>query len=145
LTRPQKECQDNLKKAGIDVEKLINKFNDLKARPKSDPSSKGYNIFDAEKSTDQNVKNFLNSEKGKGAGAFIWGQDIMVRKAFFNANPGRKIPFDASRALALIHEAIHLIGKSDADFGGSAKLNDLVIKSCYNRTYGHNDLTITGN
>ncbi len=102
----------------------------------------GYDVFRADKSADPQVQQFIQTEKGKGAGAFIWGQDIMVRDQFFAARGGSGISPDVSRALALIHEAIHLTGPTDAQFGGSAKLNDLVIKSCYSKVYGHNDLSI---
>ncbi len=138
------DCQKALAQAGINVTDLIKAFGNLKARPDSDPSTKGYNIFYAEKSTDPQVQQFLQTESGKGAGGFIYGQDVMLRKAFFNAHAAR-IGADISRALALIHEAVHLTGKSDAFFGGSAKLNDVVIHACWSKLYGHKDLAIVGN
>jgi YD repeat-containing protein len=139
------DCQKGLAAAGITVSDVNKIFSNLKARPDTDPSSQGYNIFDAEKSTDPQVQQFLQTEKGKGAGGFIYGQDIMLRKAFFNARGGAKIGGEVSRALALIHEVVHLTGKSDAFFGGSQKLNDVVIKACFNKLYGHKDLAIVGN
>jgi hypothetical protein len=139
------DCQKALAKAGINVTDLIKAFGNLKARPDSAPSSKGYNIFYAEKSTDPQVTQFLQTESGKGAGGFIYGQDVMLRKAFFNAHGGKGIGPEISRALALIHEAVHLTGKSDAFFGGSPKLNDVVIHACWSKLYGHNDLSLVGN
>lgn len=79
-------CQKGLAQAGINVTDLIKAFSNLKARPDSDPSSRGYNIFYAEKSTDPQVQQFLQTEAGKGAGGFIYGQDVMLRRAFFNAH-----------------------------------------------------------
>ena len=105
----------------------------------------GYGIFYAEKSTDPQVQQFLQSEKGKGAGGFIYGQDIMLRNAFFGVRGSAKIGGEVSRALGLIHEVVHLAGRSDVSFGGSSKLNDLVIHSCYSKLLGHNDLAIVGN
>lgn len=87
----------------------------------------------------------MKTERGKGAGAFIYGQNIMIRNAFFNARGGARVDANVSRAIALIHEAVHLTGKSDADFKGSSKLNDLITKGCYSKLYGHNDLAIVGN
>ncbi len=139
------DCQKGLAQAGINFTDLLKRFNNLNARPDSDPSTKGYNIFYAEKSTDPQVQQFLKTERGKGAGAFIYGQDIMVRNAFFNARGGAAIGGETSRALALIHEAVHLTGKSDADFGGSSKLNDVVIHACWSKLFGHKDLAIVGN
>ena len=139
------DCQKGLAQAGINVTDLLKAFNNLKARPDSDPSSQGYNIFNAEKSTDPQVQQFLQTEAGKGAGGFIYGQDVMLRNPFFNARGGAKIGGEISRALALIHEAVHLTGKSDAFFGGSSKLNDVVIHACWSKLYGHNDLAIVGN
>ena len=69
----------------------------------------------------------------------------MIRNAFFNARGSAKIIGEVSRALALIHEVVHLTGKSDAFFGGSSKLNDAVIHACFSKMYGHNDLAIVGN
>jgi hypothetical protein len=69
----------------------------------------------------------------------------MLKNAFFNARGSAKIGGEISRALALIHEAVHLTGKSDAFFGGSPKLNDVVIHACWSKLYGHNDLAIVGN
>jgi hypothetical protein len=68
--------------------------------------------------------------KGTRLAGFIFGQDVMLRDAFFNARAGARIGGEVSRALALIHEAIHLTGKSDVSFGGSSKLNHVVIHSC---------------
>jgi hypothetical protein len=87
----------------------------------------------------------LQTEVGKGAGGFIYGPDVMLRKAFFSGRGGAKIAPDISRALALIHEAVHLTGRGDAFFSGSSKLNDVVIHACWSRLYGHNDLAIVGN
>ncbi|MCA1593393.1 MAG: hypothetical protein LC754_12240 [Acidobacteria bacterium] len=139
------DCQKELAKAGINVTDLIKRFSNLSARPDSASNIKGYNVFYAEKSTDPQVQQFLKTERGKGAGAFIYGQDVMVRDAFFNARGGAAIGGEISRALALIHEAIHLTGKSDADFGGSSKLNDVVIHACWSKLYGHKNLAIVGN
>src|SRR5882724_2673691 len=71
------DCQKGLAQAGINVTDLIKAFGNLKARPDSDPSSQAYNIFYAEKSTDPQVQQFLQTEAGKGAGGFIYGQDVM--------------------------------------------------------------------
>ncbi|MDT4956165.1 MAG: hypothetical protein QOJ02_4303, partial [Acidobacteriota bacterium] len=139
------DCQKGLAQAGINVSDLLNAFGSLKARPASDPSSRGYNIFYAEKSTDPQVQQFMQTEKGKGAGGFIFGQDVMLRDTFFYARGGAKIAGGVAQALALIHEAIHLTGKSDEFFGGSSKLNDVVIHACFSKLYGHNDLAIVGN
>jgi hypothetical protein len=139
------DCQKGLAQAGINVTGLIKAFGNLKARPDSDPSIRGYNIFYAENSTDPQVQQFLQTERGKGAGGFIYGQDVMLRKAFFNARGGANISGEISRALALIHEAVHLTGKSDEFFRGSSKLNDVVIHACWSKLYGHNDLAIVGN
>lgn len=140
-----KDCQKALAEAGINVADVNKIFGTLKARPASDPSTQGYNIFYAEKSTDPQVQQFLQSPLGKGAGGFIYGSDIMLRDSFFNARGGSKIAPDVSRALALIHEVIHLSGRDDAFFHGSSKLNDVVIHACWNKLYGHNDLSIVGN
>ena len=144
LLKNQK-CLDELSKAGIDVNFLIKRFDSLKPRSDTDSTSRGFNIFDAEKSANQKVQAFLQTERGKGAGAFVLGQDVFVRSSFFNARGVARIGPTESRALALIHEAIHLTGKSDKDFGGSSKLNELVIKSCFSKSYGYNDLAIVGN
>jgi hypothetical protein len=139
------DCLAGLAKAGIDTDDLVTRFNKLSARAELDSSVKDHNIFYAEKSTDPQVKDFLKTESGKNAGGFIFGQDIMLRNAFFNAHGSAKIDPTISRALALIHETIHLTGKSDDFFGGSSKLNDVVIKACYSKLFSHNDLAIVGN
>lgn len=69
----------------------------------------------------------------------------MLRDAFFGARGAAKINGEVSRALALIHEVVHLAGKTDANFGGSSKLNDVIIHACFSKLYGHNDLAIVGN
>jgi len=141
-------CQKNLAKdlanSNVSVQDVIKKFNTLSARPDSVQSTHGYNVFYAEMSTDPQAQQFMQTEKGKNAGAFIFGQDVMVRDNFFRARGGAKITPDPSRALALIHEAIHLAGLGDAYFGGSAKLNDIVIKACWSPLYSHKDLAIVG-
>ncbi|HWS56393.1 MAG TPA: hypothetical protein VN228_19805, partial [Pyrinomonadaceae bacterium] len=136
------DCQKGLAAAGVNVPALIRAFNNFKPRPDSAPSSVGYNIFYAETSTEPGARQFMQTERGKGAGAFVYGQDIMVRDKFFGAHGGAKISVGASRALALIHEAIHLTGRTDASFGGSSKLNDVVIQACFSRLYAHNDMSI---
>jgi len=138
----EKHCQKGLNKAGINISEVNRIFATLAARPLSDLSSSGYNIFDAETSTDPMIQQFLQSERGKASGGFIAGQNIMLRNAFFSARGSAKINGEVSRALALIHEVIHLTGKNDSDFGGSAKLNDVVIRACFNENYGHKDLAI---
>ena len=89
----------------------------------------------------------MNTPLGKGANAFVLTSDtnIYLRKNFFNARGGSAIAGQTSRALTLIHEAIHVAGYSDDYFGGSTKLDDVVIKSCWSRFYGHNDLSTVGN
>jgi hypothetical protein len=139
------DCQKGLAATGINVSEVNRIFGLLSARPASDPSTKGYDIFHAEKSTDSQVQQFMQSEKGKGAGGFIYGQDILLRDAFFNARGESKIAPDVSRSLALIHEVVHLAGRGDAFFSGSSKLNDVVIHACWSKLYGHNDLSIVGN
>ena len=139
------DCRNGLAQAGINVTDLIKAFNNLKARPDSATSSQGYNILYAEKSTDPQVQQFLQTEKGKGAGGFIYGQSVMLRDPFFGASGAAKITPDISRAIALIHEAVHLTGLGDAFFKGSAKLNDVIIHACWNKVYGHNDLTFIVN
>jgi hypothetical protein len=59
----------------------------------------------------------------------------MVQDAFFNARGAAKINGEVLRALALIHEVVHLSGKSDAFLGGSSKLNDVVIHACFSKIY----------
>ena len=140
-------CQKALAKAGINVSDLLKAFGNLKARPATDPSSQGYNIYYGEKSTEPKAQAFMLTDRGKGAGAFIMGQSIMVRGAFFNARGGARIDGEISRALALIHEAIHIgpTGKGDLFFKGSSKLNDIIIHGCWNKLYGHDDLATVGN
>lgn len=135
------DCQKALAEAGIDVAEVIKKLNNLKPRAETDPSFMGFNMFRADQSTEPAVMKFIKSEKGKGAGAFIAGQSIMVRDKFFGGRSSSIDPTN-SRAIALIHEAIHLTNKKDADFGGSSKLNDVIIKGCVSRLFGHKDLAI---
>jgi YD repeat-containing protein len=139
------DCKNGLANAfaqsNVTITDVDKAFNRLKARPDSATSSQGYNIFYAEKSTDPQVQQFLQTEKGKGSGGFIYGQNVMLRDTFFGASGAKKISPDISRAIALIHEAVHLAGLGDAFFGGSAKLNDIIIKACWVKLYGHNDLT----
>jgi hypothetical protein len=82
-----------------------------------------------------------------GAGGYIdnAGRGIVLLTGFFNGVPGRRIDFDRSRGVALIHEAIHLQGIHDADFGGSANINTFIIQSCIDKNLSHNDLSIVVN
>lgn len=56
---------------------------------------------------------------------------------------GSRIGLDQTRALALLHEAIHLFDFNDKDFSANGKdpfgLQDFIIKSCINANYDHND------
>jgi len=73
--------------------------------------------------------------------------DIYIFPLFFNASGGAHINIFLSRAVVLIHEAVHLTGKHDVDFSktndqvdGSHNLTDIVIHSCVSKLYGFKDL-----
>lgn len=71
--------------------------------------------------------------------------DIFLFAGFFNARGGARIAPDPSRAVALIHEAIHLQGFRDfteGSFRGSRALNTFVIHSCISPLFDHNVLSI---
>ncbi|MFY9607376.1 MAG: RHS repeat-associated core domain-containing protein [Blastocatellia bacterium] len=81
------------------------------------------------------------------AGATIFGQAVWIYGPFFGGGINRpgQLGFRRSRAVALIHEAIHTGGVSDLDFDtvrviGSRKLNTFIIKSCVDKNKSHNDL-----
>lgn len=58
---------------------------------------------------------------------------IALYKLFHSGGPNRGIGYPRSRAVALIHEAIHLLGVRDEDFGGSQNLTTFIIKSCIDK------------
>lgn len=101
-------------------------------------------IFNSEKSTltgpigkngaTQSVSDYFKENKDK-VGAFVLPQSVTSRgyitflgHHFFS--PATVQNLWQQRAIILIHEAVHVAGKGDAIFGGSAKLSQKIIEKC---------------
>lgn len=74
-------------------------------------------------------------------------QYIALFDLFHGGGPGGQISVVRSRAIVLIHEVIHLLGKHDTDFGkdqttGSHNLSTLIIQSCVNKHLTYADMAI---
>jgi hypothetical protein len=68
---------------------------------------------------------------------------IFLFKEFFEQRfSNRRINLLRSQAIVLIHEAIHVQRFSDDNFGGSDGLDTFIIKSCINKKWGHNDMSL---
>ncbi|MEK6304510.1 MAG: RHS repeat-associated core domain-containing protein [Acidobacteriota bacterium] len=66
---------------------------------------------------------------------------IFLFGRFFTQTHGNSnIDLVRSQAIVLLHEAIHMQGFSDEDFGGSKGLDTFIIKSCINKDWSYRDM-----
>ncbi|MFY9557689.1 MAG: RHS repeat-associated core domain-containing protein, partial [Blastocatellia bacterium] len=135
----------------INVNTLLRKVIDLRIKYYLDDESVWgqFDLINGAKSQNPNIVAWKNSVPGAGAFIDPPGRGIVLLSGFFGGTPGPpgRIGFDRSRAVALIHEAIHLQGIHDTDFDsngieGSRKLNTFIIQSCVNKRRTHSDLGI---
>jgi hypothetical protein len=133
------------------VDALYGLLLSIRVKPKSeDATAPGpFKIFNGIKSDHPSIVEERN--RGESAGVILGdlgpNADIFLFKAFFEARGGARIGATTSRAVALIHEAIHLQGFRDRDFTegnfrGSAALSTFIIHSCVSPLFDHNDLAI---
>lgn len=133
----------------INVNTLLRTVIDLRTKYYLDDESEWgpFDLINGAKSEDPNIVAWRRSSSGAGGFIDPLGRGIVLLSGFFGGFPGRRIGFDRSRAVALIHEAIHLQGIHDTDFDsngteGSRNLNTFIIQSCVNKRWSHNDLSI---
>ena len=133
----------------IDLGQLMGALLTMQAKPEGqDATTHGqFRVFNGETSEHPSI-----AGHGAGLGGVILGPagptaDIFLYAGFFNARGDARIAPLPSRAVALIHEAIHLQGFHDGDFReggfkGSKALNTFIIHSCISPLFNHNDLSI---
>lgn len=149
------DCKANLAKKTIkgyhiDGDKLEQELFNLLMKPEgldesvpgTEPFSGGsYIVFDGSASQLDGI----NKLRGRDVGAVYDLSYIFLFNTFFGpqTNPGARIVLDETRALALLHETIHLFNFRDEDFSDNGKdpfgLQDFIIKSCINPHYDHKD------
>ncbi|MFY9573602.1 MAG: hypothetical protein WAV20_19565, partial [Blastocatellia bacterium] len=110
--------------------------------PGTEPfSGRTYTVFDGSLSQLDEIRKV----RGKDVGTVYDLSYIFLFNEFFGpqTKPGSRIELDQTRALALLHETIHLFDFNDKDFSNDGKdpfgLQDFIIKSCINPNYDHND------
>ena len=104
-----------------------------------------FDIINGSESVNANIVAWRRSVPGAGGFIDPLGRGVVLLRGFLGGRPGAQIGFDRSRAVALIHEALHLQGFRDRDFEGSANLNTFIIQSCVNKRLTHDDLSIVVN
>jgi RHS repeat-associated protein len=145
-------CSGGLAARGINVSRVQSIILSATVKPLSaDPNEHGqWRVFNGQTSQRPGVPDTL-SRRGIPASVFPDLQtgsldkgDLFIYPLFFHTRAA-PINSELSQAIVLIHEAIHLTGMRDTDFGGSQKegshnLTDLIIHSCYSQIYSFKDL-----
>lgn len=73
----------------------------------------------------KSVREYFGSQHGTVSGAIVVNSStVFLGPYFFSAT-------NLGRALMSMHEAVHLAGKGDADFGGSKQLSALIVDNCF--------------
>ncbi len=97
-----------------------------------DDDGVGGNVFDGRKSdyyladVKQTVQQFLTTPvNGSIPAAIVVGNtSVFLGPQFFGMT-------SLARDVIILHEAVHLLGKGDAEFGGSKQLSKLIIDNCF--------------
>jgi RHS repeat-associated protein len=143
-------CLINLGRAGIDGAAVASILESLRIKPNTaDETVPGdFDVLNGGESTLMTDFRRRNPSVPAAVAREPGGTFMYLFRIFHQGGPSnRGIRYERSRAVVLIHEAIHLSGFRDTDFGpdqvtGSHNLSTLIIKSCIDKNKDVSHLSI---